>query len=110
MRLKQSDLKPYTVYRRIIITEPDGSTSEGVDPDGHVIRANVQPAGGKLMLELYGERLAYMLTAYVELDTNILETDRACIYVASDAAPDYKVVAVRRWNTHYVVDFEKVRT
>lgn len=110
MRLKQSDLKPYTVKRRIIVTEPDGSTSEDVDPVGHTIRANVQPAGGKLMLELYGERLAYMLTAYAELGTDILETDRACIYVASDATPDYKVVAVRRWNTHYVVDFEKVRT
>lgn len=109
MRLKQSDLKPYTVYRRITVTEPDGSTYEEEDPNGHVIRANVQPAGGKLLVEMYGERLAYMLTAYVEVGTVIQEADRACIYVAPDAPPDYKVVAVRRWNTHYVIDLEKVR-
>ncbi|MEK5038978.1 hypothetical protein [Sporosarcina sp. FSL K6-3457] len=110
MRLLQRDLKPYTVYRRVVVTEPDGSTSEDTDSVGHTIRANVQPAGGKLMLELYGERLAYMLTAYMETGTDILETDRVCIHVTSDAPPDYKVVAVRRWNTHYVVDLEKVRT
>lgn len=110
MRLLQRDLKPYTVYRRVVVKEPDGTTYEEEDPNGHVIRANVQPAGGKLMLELYGERLAYMLTAYVELGTDIQEADRARIYVAPDASPDYKVVAVRRWNTHYVVDLEKVRT
>ena len=110
MRLKQSDLKPYMIYRRIIVTEPDGTTYEEEDPNGHTIRANVQPAGGKLMVELYGERLAYILTAYVEIGTDIQESDRACIYVATDRTPDYKVVAIRRWNTHYVVDFEKVRT
>ncbi|WP_438312227.1 hypothetical protein [Sporosarcina sp. FA9] len=110
MRLKQSDLKPYTVKRRIIVTEPDGTTSEEMDPVGHVIRANVQPAGGRTLIEMYGERLAYMLTAYVETNTDILESDGACIYVKPNATPDYKVIAIRRWNTHYVVDFEKVRT
>lgn len=109
MRLKQSDLKPYAIKRRIIVTEPDGTKSEGTDPIGHIIRANVQPAGGRMMMEMYGERLAYMLTAYAESGTDIQESDGACIYVSPNADPDYKVVAIRRWNTHYVVDFEKVR-
>lgn len=110
MRLKQSDLKPFTVKRRIIVKEPDGTTYEEMDPIGHIIRANVQPAGGRTLIEMYGERLAYMLTAYAESDTDILEADGVCVYVAPDKEPDYKVVAIRRWNTHYVIDLEKVRT
>lgn len=109
MRLRQRDLKPYTVYRRSIVTEPDGTTYEESDLVGYVIHANIQPAGGKVMSVMYGERLAYMLTAYVETNTIIQELYGVCVYVASDAKPDYKVVAIRRWNTHYVVDLEKVR-
>lgn len=110
MRLLQRDLKPYTVKRRIIFKEPDGTTYEEADPVGHTIRANVQPAGGRTLIEMYGERLVYMLTAYVDTKTDILEADGICIYVVPDKAPDYKVVAIRRWNTHYVIDLEKVKT
>ncbi|MEG0450949.1 MAG: hypothetical protein RR595_13920 [Lysinibacillus sp.] len=109
MRLRQRDLKPYVVKRRTVITEPDGTTYEEMDPIGHEIQANIQPAGGKLMLELYGERLAYMLVGYAELDTDIQESDRVCVYVAPDVPPDYKVVAIRRPNTHRVIDLEKVK-
>lgn len=110
MRLRQRDLKPYTVYRRFIVTEPDGTTYEESDPIGYTILANVQPAGGKVMSEMYGERLAYMVTAYVESCTDIQELYRMCVYVDSETDPDYKVVAIRRWNTHHVIDLEKVRT
>lgn len=110
MRLRQRDLKSYMVYRRFIVKEQDGTTYEETDPIGYVIRANIQPAGGKVMSEMYGERLAYMVTAYVETDTPIQELYRMCVYVASDTNPDYKVVAIRRWNTHHVIDLEKVIT
>ncbi|MBE1554802.1 uncharacterized protein (UPF0248 family) [Filibacter limicola] len=110
MRLRQRDLKTYSVYRKVVVKEPDGTTYEDVDPVGHTVQANVQPAGGKALIEIYGERLAYMLTAYIELGNDIQETDGVCIYVAPDAIPDYRVVAIRRWNTHWVIDLEKVRT
>ncbi len=109
MRLKQSDLKSYAVKRREVVKEPDGTTYDGWVVKGE-IKANVQPAGGRMMAELYGERLVYMLTAYAELGTDIKESDGVCVYVASDLEPDYKVVAIRRWNTHHVIDLEKVRT
>lgn len=108
MRLLQRDLKNYTVKGRIIITEPDGTKSEEMDPVGFIIRANIQPAGGKMMMVVYGERLAYMLTAYVNVSTRIAESDGVCVYVSPYDDPDYKVVAIRRFNTHYVVDLEKV--
>lgn len=108
MRLKQSDLKPYVVKESIPKKDTDGTTYEGWTDEGHTIRANIQPAGGKTMSEMYGERLAYMLTLYAELGTNLKESDGLCIYVSSDSDPDYKVIAIPRWNSHTVAVLEKV--
>lgn len=108
MRLRQRDLKPYTVKPCISLQEPDGTTSASWDSDSHVIKANIQPAGGKLMAEMYGERLAYMLTAYVESGTIISETDGVCVYVSAASDPDYRVVAAPPWSSHSVITLEKV--
>lgn len=107
MRLRQRDLKEYTVKRRTTIKESDGTTYEDWS-DGHTIRANIQPAGGKLMAEMYGEKLAYMLTAFVEPGTDLKETDGVCVYVSSDEKPDYKVVASPPWSSHSVISLEAI--
>ncbi len=109
MRLRQRDLKEYTVKRRTTITEPDGTTYEDWGEERKV-EANVQPAGGKMMSEMYGERLMYMMTAYLESLNNVQESDGFYINVDDDKNPDYKVVAIRSWNSHFVIDLEKVRT
>lgn len=116
MRLRQRDLKPYAVKRREVVKDPDGTTYDGW-VDQTIIKANVQPAGGKLMSEMYGERLAYMLVGYVENTTDVLrltedfntekEVFGMCIY-SQDA--DYRIVAIRPWDAHKVIDLEKVRT
>lgn len=108
MRLKQSDLKPYVVKESIPKKDTDGTTYEGWADEGHTIRANIQPAGGKIMSEMYGERLAYMLTLYTEKSTNLKETNGLCVYVSSDQDPDYRVIAIRRWSSHTVAVLEKV--
>lgn len=109
MRLRQRDLKPCTVRERKTIRESDGNTYEtwtGDEWDGEewTIQANIQPAGGRLMAEMYGERLAYMKTAYVEKDTELKETDG--VFFDDDSI--YKVVAVQVWNTHKVIHLERV--
>lgn len=109
MRLRQRDLKNYVVKRRKNLSDSDGTTYEGWG-DSTSIQANIQPAGGRMMSEMYGERLAYMMVAYVESVNDIQESDGFCIYTNIDKDPDYKVVAIRRWNTHHVIDLEKVRT
>ena len=109
MRLRQRDLKPYVIKERIPMEEPDGTTYEGWKEEGHIIQANIQPAGGRLMAEMYGERLAYMLTAYVENGTNLKETDGVCVYVSPDNDPDYKVVAAPPWSAHSVISLEAIR-
>ncbi|MCG7406778.1 hypothetical protein MH117_05050 [Paenibacillus sp. ACRRX] len=119
MRLRQRDLKPYAVRERIAMKEPDGTTYEGWDPTTITIKANKQPAGGKVMAEIYSERLSSMLTLYVEARSPVIEeidvginTGRAfgiCVYPTPDSSPDYKVIAVRPWGAHKVIDLEKVK-
>lgn len=107
MRLRKRDLKPYKYYRRETVKEADGTTYTDWVEQG-ILEANIQPAGGKLMAEMYGERLAYMLTAYMLPNENISESDGVCIYVDSETDPDYKVVAIRDWESHKVVDLERI--
>lgn len=117
MRLRQRDLRPIILKVRDTLEEPDGTNYEDwVNP--FTIQGNKQPSGGKLMVEMYGERLRYMFTIYSESSAdNVQLTDEfnkeeksygACIY--STDVPDYKVVAMRLWNAHIVIDIEKVRT
>lgn len=109
MRLRQRDLKDYVIKRRMSLSDTDGTTYDGWG-NSTIIRANIQPAGGRAMSEMYGGRLAYMMVAYVESVNDIQESDGFCIYISTDNDPDYKIVAIRRWNTHHVIDLEKVRT
>ncbi|MEK4628106.1 hypothetical protein MKZ17_07855 [Solibacillus sp. FSL R7-0682] len=109
MRLRQRDLKPYQIKQWKKLSDPDGTTYDGWDV-GENLQAHVQPAGGRMMVEMYGANLKYMLVAYVESIAGLSENDGLCIYVAADKDPDYKVVAIRRWYAHYVIDLEKVKT
>lgn len=104
MRLRRRDLKEYVVKERVSVKEPDGTTYEDWSGQSWTIQADIQPAGGKLLAEMYGERLAYMKTAYVEKDTELKETDG--VFFDDDSI--YKVVAVQVWNTHKVVHLERV--
>ena len=62
-----------------------------------------------MLSEIYGLRLAYMLTMYCQSDAGLSENDGICVYVGKDKEPDYKIVAIRPWNTHIVADLEKVK-
>lgn len=108
MRLRQRDLKTYVLKKRVPLQDPDGTTYEGYEEVGTIIKANIQPAGGKIAAEIYGERLKYMLTMYCENNVDIKEADGICVNVEATEEPDYKVVAVKQYNTHKVVDLEKV--
>jgi hypothetical protein len=109
VRLRQRDLKPYTVKNRIPVKDADGTTFEDWDRRGFTIRANIKPAGGKLAAETYGERLAYMLTALIEGDTTLNEGVGICVYVDPSEKPDYKVVASPQWSSHSIVMLEAIR-
>lgn len=108
MRLRQRDLKEYQYKAYGKFKEPDGTKYTGYDSVGKKIKAKIHPAGGKMLSEIYGLRLAYMLSLYCENDMRLKENDGICVYVDESNNPDYKIVAIRRYNTHIVADLEKV--
>ncbi|WP_127539386.1 hypothetical protein [Paenibacillus illinoisensis] len=106
MRLRERDKRLVTFQPRVPLQEGDGTTSEGWG-DPFELRGNVQPAGGRVMAEMYGERLAYMQVMYVEQKPpEKLESAGARLYTLD--FPDYKVVAVRPWSGHFVIDMEAI--
>ena len=109
MRLRQRDKRPVVFRPRISGKDPDATPIETWG-DPVTILGNVQPAGGRVVAEMYGERAAYMLTMYVEGKPAVTESAGAWVDIPADSLePDYRVVAVRPWGAHTVVDLEKVR-
>ncbi len=118
MRLMKRDQRQVVFRERITIKEPDATTYEDWSPDAITVSGSVQPAGGKVMAEMYGERLGNMLVMYSDDQkakqlAEAFNSERkgfgALVYVAADTLePDYRVVAVRPWR-HTVIELEKVR-
>jgi len=104
MRFRARDQKTIVFHPLVPIKEPHGITSEAWSEVGIPVTGVLQPAGGKVMAEMYGNRLAYMLTLYIGAGEPVEEGMGACIYIDN---PDFKVVAIRRWQWHWVVDLEK---
>jgi len=120
MRLLKRDQQPVIFRERVPLREPDGTSYEGWSPDFVMLKGNVQPAGGKLMAEQYGERLGYMLVMYTERSATALELLKAFngehkgygawVYAPETAEePDYKVVAVKGWR-HIIIELERVKS
>jgi hypothetical protein len=107
MRLRQRDLRTVYLKKRIPGTEDDGTSYEDYVDTSTSIQANIHPAGGKLMAEMYGQRLAYMKTMRYEGDASIEEGDGLCVDVPATEKPDYKVVAVHPWDVK-VYDLERI--
>lgn len=108
MRLRQRDMKTYIYKKYGTFKEIDGTKYTGYEQEGREIKAKIQPAGGKMLAEIYGLRLAYMLTMFCEKGTDLKENDGICVYVDEDEEPDYKIVAIRPWGSHIVADLERI--
>lgn len=106
MRLRQRDLK--TCYLRKCINKSD---VEGIKYSDYEVavefKAKIQPAGGKVMSEMYGERLNYISTMYYDGNLGITENDGICVNVGPTEDPDYKVVGIAPWG-HKTITLEKV--
>lgn len=107
MRLRQRDLKPYAFKKWQRISQKDGTTYDGWG-DACTIYANVQPAGGRMLVEMYGARLTYMKVAYLSDAANAAEGDAVYVGVPIENEPNYKIVAIRPYQNHYVMDLEKM--
>ena len=108
MRQNRRWLKTAFLKKYLVIKDAEGTTTTGYDTTPAEFKPNIQPAGGKVMAEMYGERLKYMLTMYYDGSIELKEKDGVCVYVPPERKPDYKIVAIRPWNNHKVIDLEKV--
>lgn len=106
MRLRQRDLKTYYLRRRIVQTDPEGVKYSDYDTAVE-IKAKIQPAGGKVMAEIYGERLNYIKTMYYDGSVELKENDGICVCAGPTEKPDYKVVGIAPWD-HKTITLEKV--
>ncbi|WFA10335.1 hypothetical protein [Tissierella sp. Yu-01] len=117
MRLRQRDLKEYIVKKHGSFKEPDGTKFTGYEQEGQIVKAKIQPAGGKNLSEMYGLRLANMQTMLMEDSVLAREMDiqfnsekqqyGVCVYRNAEQDPDFKIVAIRPWNSHLVADLER---
>lgn len=118
MRLRQRDLKSYTVKKHGAFKEVDGTKYTGYEHTGQTVKAKIHPAGGKMLSEIYGVRLANMQTMLMEDAELTRELDMefnsqkqqygVCVYRNKDQEPDYKIVAIRPWDGHIVADLERI--
>lgn len=108
MRLRQRDLRTVTVKKFLPLQDSDGTAYSGYEETGAEIKASIQPAGGKLMAEMYGQKLAYMKTMRCEGTIDIVEGDGVCVDVPATEEPDYRIIAVSPWDVK-VFDLEKVK-
>lgn len=99
-----------TYYHKALVDNKDneGSKNRTYSSAATAITADIQPASGKVQAEQYGARLGYILNMLYSGSTAISEGDGICVYVASAASPDYKVISVKKWSTHRQIELEKV--
>ena len=113
MRLRRNRLRQF--HHREAIPRKDSEGSSFIDYGSAVaFMAEEWAAGGKLQVELYGQRLPNIrnlridgryseqpgkkLQYAVEGGPVISPGDGICLYVSADSAPDYKVVAIYPYN------------
>lgn len=119
MRLRQRDLKPYIVKKYGTFKEDDGTKITGYEEDGQEVKAKISPAGGKMLSEIYGLKLANMQTMLMEDTESVRELDvefnskkqqyGVCVYRKAKQDPDFKIVAIRPWDGHIVADLERIQ-
>lgn len=93
MRMRRRLVKDYYLKRRIKTKDAEGGDVVSWS-DPIPIRATTWQASGRILAEMYGERLAYMRNMEYEGAEEIRETDGLCIFVSADSKPDYQVVSV----------------
>ena len=112
MRMKRSRVKTYHLKTAIPQKDKELNTYV-VYGEPIAFSGEVWPASGKVQAEMYGERLSYIRNVkvggtYVTVTgpegrthyvypsgLDIIENDGLCLYVDSDAKPDYRIISIK---------------
>lgn len=101
--------KPYFYKKKTVQTDEEGNRTEAFSEVPMPFEAAVSPASGRVQAEVYGERMGYILNMLCDQDdTEIAEGDGVCVYVGSEALPDYKVISIKHYTRHREYELEKI--
>lgn len=100
MRVKNK--KTYKLKKRTIVTDSEGGKYPSYS-DPISINANIYPASGKVQAEVYGEKLKYILNMLYDENEEITEND-VIVYNNSD----YKVISIKNYSKHKLMELEKI--
>jgi hypothetical protein len=124
MRMKRSRINTYFLRKAIVVKDGEGTTSTDYGKS-IAFQGESWPAGGKVQVELYGNRLSYMRIVKVngkyiskpdnkgvlhyifENGMDITENDGVCLYVSSNMTPDYKIVSIKPYQP-LVLEVERI--
>lgn len=98
MRLRNQ--KEYTLKQKIRTTDEELNERITYEVVGS-IKADIQPASGRIRAEIYGVKMMDMLVAYTKAD---VKENQVITYEDID----YKVVAKKRWYDYLIFDLERV--
>lgn len=110
MRLLERDLTTVYLKKRTIKRDDEGVKETIYLPSELEFKMNVQSAGGAIAAQIYGEKLQYMKSCKYQGDKLIPgenEKDGICLYVSKDEEPDYEIVSILPFSTHWNVTLEK---
>jgi hypothetical protein len=100
--------KTYYLKKKTTAKDSDGTEVPVYSQTPSIVKANIFPASGKVQAEMYGERLNYILNMLYSGTADIVEDDGVCVYVSSGSDPDYKVISIKRYSDHKLIELEKV--
>ncbi|MBO0413225.1 hypothetical protein JZO81_19390 [Enterococcus hulanensis] len=111
MRLRQRDLRTCYLKKRIITKDEEGNALSDFSKQRSTFQMNVQSAGGKMAVELYGERLPYIKSCKYQgdlINEGENEGDGVCVFVDKDADPDFKIISIQEFSQHKNIMLERV--
>lgn len=111
MQLRKKDLQRCYLKKRIISKDDEANPITVYDTDGKCFEMNVQSAGGKVAVEMYGERLPYIKSCKYQgtlINESENEGDGVCVFVDKDQEPDFKIISIQQFSQHKNIMLERV--
>lgn len=109
MRLTAKNLKTVYLKKYTAIKDKYGYITKGWSA-AEPVRMTIEPAGGAVNAQIYGESLNYMLVGKYqgqEIKADQSENFGVCVYVGKDSDPDYEIAAVQEYSTHKNITLKK---
>lgn len=109
MRLTAKNLKTVYLKKYTAVKDKYGYITKGWSA-AEPVRMTIEPAGGAVNAQIYGESLNYMLVGKYQGQTIKAaqsENMGVCVYVSEDSEPDYEITAVQEYSTHKNVTLKK---